>query len=485
MANINTSVGAPSGGRDVAPNSFLATPDKYTALGELLNAAAEEVNELGKPDVSDLLVETYGDQGVTGFLKLTGAITAAGASDQVEFYEVGRRHKKLAYTGGNTTAGNGGNTAGNDRVTISDSAIVNGLQTNDVVMDTTSGVRGIVISGGEGSNVVIGRLDGAVMAGDSTDFDATNGGTLIVIGNMYAQGSDQPSSFVQPEVIRRINSYAIVKDRYQVNGSQATNIGYVNIGNGDYRWFMYGEQEARKRFMDKREMTLLFGDLINGAQKADVAVTDSVTDLSGTEGYITALENRGINVTNANANPLDSFAEFDDIILELDKQGAPAEYAMYLNRKQDLAIDDMLASGIATQVTAGLAGQFGAFNNSADMAIKLGFKSFTRGGYTFHKHDWKLLNDPTLLGASTKFQGVMCPLTQVTDARSGMKAPALEMKYKASNGYSREMEHWVTGGGVLGHNNNGDAGKDVATFHYRSEVALLTRAANQHVLIKG
>ena len=158
---------------------------------------------------------------------------------------------------------------------------------------------------------------------------------------------------------------------------------------------------------------------------------------------------------------------------------------MYLNRKQDLAIDDMLASGIAGGVTAGLPGQFGAFQNSPDMAVRLGFKSFTRGGYTFHKHDFKLLNDPTLLGATNKFQGVMVPLTTVADARTGIKAPALEMKYKASNGYSREMEHWVTGGGVMGHTNNGDTGKDVATFHYRSEVCLLTRAANQHVLIKG
>jgi hypothetical protein len=414
---------------------------------------------------------------------MTGAVTNAGTSDQVEFYEVGRRHKTLAYNDG--TASNAGGTSGNDRITLDDATLIASLQPNDIVMDKNSGVRGIVISGGEGANVVIGRLDGEVMAGDATDFDATNGGTLIVLGNMYAQGSQQPSSFVQPEVVRRINSYAIVKDRYQVNGSQATNIGYVNVGGGDYRWFMYGEQEARKRFMDKREMTLLFGDLIDGAQVADVSVTDSVTDLLGSEGYFTALEARGINVSNANANPLDSFAEFDDIILELDKQGAPSEYAMYLNRKQDLAIDDMLASGVSTGTTAGLAGQFGAFQNSPEMAVKLGFKSFTRGGYTFHKHDFKLLNDPTLVGASNKFQGVMTPLTTVADARTGIKAPALEMKYKASNGYSREMEHWVTGGGVLGHTNNGDTGADVATFHYRSEVCLLTRAANQHVLIKG
>ena len=467
---------------DIAASTFKATPDKYEAIGDLLNAAASGVDELGKPDVSELLVETYGDQGITGFLQLTGAVSNAGASDQVEFYEAGRRHKTLAYTGGEMSA-----VSGSDNATFTGISDDN-LQPNDIVMDATSGVRGIVTSGGEGgNNCVIARLDGEDMAGTAADFDTTSGGTLIVLGNLYAQGTDQPSHFLQPEVKRRINSYAIVKDRYQVNGSQATNVGYVNIGNGDYRWFMYGEQEARKRFMDKREMTLLFGDLIDGNSASDIQTLLNAADgkLQGTEGYFTALENRGINVSNANANPLDSFAEFDDIILELDKQGAPSEYAMYLNRKQDLAIDDMLASGISTGVTAGLPGQFGAFQNSPDMAVKLGFKSFTRGGYTFHKHDFKLLNDPTLLGASNKFQGVMCPLTTVADARTGIKAPALEMKYKASNGYSREMEHWVTGGGVMGHTNNGDAGKDVATFHYRSEVCLLTRAANQHVLIKG
>jgi len=467
---------------DIAGHGIKTTPDTYAALGDLLNAAASGVNEVGKPDVSELLVETYGDQGITGFLKLTGAITAAGASDQVEFYEVGRRHKTYAYSSGISVASNVINlpeanlthTTGGSSVSTPTGNV---LQAGDVVMDSVTGVRLILKDHNvtSSSAYTFVRLDGENASG-TAEVDTSNGGTFILLGNMYAQGSNQPTVFDQPEVIRRINSYAIVKDRFQVAGSQATNIGYVNIGNGDYRWFMYGEQEARKRFMDKREMTLLFGELNDGSNNAGIA---------GSEGYITALEQRGINVTNANANPLDSFAEFDDIILELDKQGAPSEYAMYLNRKQDLAIDDMLASGISTGVTAGLAGQFGAFNNDANMAVKLGFKSFTRGGYTFHKHDWKLLNDPTLVGASNKFQGVMCPLTQVTDARSGMKAPALEMKYKASNGYSREMEHWVTGGGVLGHNNNGDTGADVATFHYRSEVALLTRAANQHVLIKG
>jgi hypothetical protein len=268
-----------------------------------------------------------------------------------------------------------------------------------------------------------------------------------------------------------------VKERFQVNGSQATNIGYINVGNGDYRWFMYGEQEARKRFMDKREMTLLFGDILHAGLTAG---SSPATDVRGTEGYFAAVEGRGNIYTGAS---IEALTEIDTIIIEMDKQGAPAEYAMYLGRTFDLDIDDLLAKGVATGLNNGLPSQFGAFNNSPEMAVNLGFKSFTRGGYTFHKHSWKLLNDPTLV-AGSPYGGALIPMSMVADARTGIKSPALEMNYKASNGYSREMEHWVTGGGVLGYNNNGDAGKDVATFHYRSEVNLVTRAANQHFVLK-
>ena len=467
---------------DQASADLRLTPEKYTTINELVKTTKDFV----LPD----LVQSYGDQGITGFLNLVGAVKAGGQSDQIDWWEAGRRHR--VYTGAfsNNAAGGGSTAPGSVDFTIDTSASGDGvahvaglLQANDVVMGADSGIRYIVNEASTATDPVVKleRLDGS----DTNPSEATTAGVkLIHLGNIYAQGTDQPTHFQDADVVKRSNPFMIVKDRYQVNGSQATNIGWVNLGNGDYRRFMYGEQEARKRFEDRREMMLLFGEK-NAATGSDDGDNDLGKTLAGSEGYISAIEDRGIVVSNANANPMDSFAEFDDLILQLDKQGAPAEYAMYLNRKQDLAIDDMLASGISTGVTAGLPGQFGAFNNDADMAVKLGFKSFTRGGYTFHKHDWKLLNDPTLMGSSNFLQGAMIPLTNVTDARSGAKAPALAMYYKEANGYSREMEHWVSGGGVLGHSNNGDAGADVATFHYRSEIALCTRAANQHVVIKG
>jgi hypothetical protein len=76
----------------------------------------------------------------------------------------------------------------------------------------------------------------------------------------------------------------------------------------------------------------------------------------------------------------------------------------------------------------------------------------------------------------------MIPMTQVADANTGVKSPALEMNYKAAGNYSREMEHWVEGGGVLGHVTSG---KDTVKFNYRSECNLVTRAANQHVLFQA
>ena len=481
--------------RDGAPFDIQTNPDKYAAVGELLNAAAAGVNELGKPDVSELLVQTYGDQGITGFLKLTGAVTSAGASDQLEFYEAGRRHKKYTYAGSGTAiasnrvtiedttffAGSGTDVA--DEVPHDDTAAPSDFVAGDILMDLGTGVRLIYVDFGltNGDKHTLIRLDGENCSG-TAEVDTSGGGTLAHIGNMYSQGSNQPGNFTQPEVKRRINTYAIVKDRFQVNGSQATNVGYVNIGNGDYRWFMYGEQEARKRFEDRREMIMLFGEINDGANTLAASTTGANGNFAGTEGYVTALQEGGIRW--ADSAGIDSLSDIDTIIAELDANGAPSEYAMYLDRDQSLKIDDMLAAGVATQVTAGLPGQFGAFDNNADMAVQLGFKSFTRGGYTFHKHDFKLLNDPTLMGAASAnfFKGVMCPLTTVADARTGVASPALEMKYKASNGYSRELEHWVTGGGIMGHT-NGDNGQDVMTFHYRSETALLTRARNQHVLI--
>jgi len=439
------------------------SPERYIALGELL--------EYNKPDNMDLYVKTYGDQGITGFLELTGAKKNAGTSDQIQYWEEGRLHKSFKAT----LPALAGPTLGTATITF---AAGDGPRPNDVLLVQETGNTLLVTAATPSATydvATVRPMGGASIA-------SANSTQLSVIGNIAAQGSAQPDDFYQTDIVKRTQDFIIARETFHVNGSQATNIGWINTGNGDYRWYIKGENDTRKRFMDQREMLMLFGQ----RQYSDTAAVDSANNnIVGTEGYFSALSDRGI-VSTALAGG--TMMEMDDIIYELDRQGAPSEYAMYLNRNASLSIDDMLAAGTSNPggVTGGLTSQFGAFNNSQDMAVALGFKSFTRGGYTFHKHDWKLLNDPTVAGSAADtagggfFRGAMIPMTQVADSRTGERAPSLQMYFKDAGGYSRELNHWVEGGDVLGFRTNNE---DVAKFHYRSECCLVTRAANQHVLL--
>ena len=393
---------------------------KYVDLGSY-------INEVNKPDNRDALIKTYGKQGITGFLSMVGAVKAQAVADEVQYWEEARLHQLQL----GTTDGTAGLT-----VDAGSNAIV--VREKDVVL---SGSDRFYVSGISSASITLVALDGSATL-SLVDGTAVK---LAVIGNLYAQGTDQPNGGFEANVVKRTNPFMIMKESYKVTGSQATNIGWIDLGNGDYRWYMKSEADTRQRFMDKREMMLLLGEK-----------TSAITGVSGSEGYFAAIEDRGIVASGTDAD-FASLADVDAIIVELDKQGGAALSA----------------------ATSGVTGQFGAFNNDKDMAVELGFRTFGRGGYTFHKHDFKLLNDPTLL-AEADFAGVMIPMAKVADAKTGEKAPALEINYKASNGYSREMEHWMTGS-ILGASN---ATEDSVQFNYRSECNLITRAANRHVLLK-
>ena len=476
--NTGTFSSAPQG---LSNNLFRPTdPTKYTSLFDF-------IDEVNAPDVRAKLSKTFGNQGISGFLKMTGAIKSNGTADNVQYYEEARLHQtQSAVVDSTHSAG-----ASNQGVITFDGVVEvdGGSFNNDSSKQKIVRNGDILLLNGVDRLVVVNEDSAGSGGGDFTAIPLLTGGLTVaisdgdevempIIGNMFAQGSDQPGEFLESNVVKRTNPYAIVKESFEVSGSQATNIGYIDVGGGDYRYYIKSEADTRQRFMDKREMVMLMGQQVTNTNAA-------VPSIDGTEGYFTALENRGMVTSDLIGSA--GLTDLDALIKEMDKNGCPAEYAVYSATRQDLLLDDMIAgAGAGGNVTAGVAASFGAFQNDRDMALNLGFKSFSRGGYTFHKNSFKLLNDPTLLGSDDVHNrlaaGVMIPLSNVVDPRSGERAPALEMNFKAAGGYNREMEHWVTGGGVLGFTNDT---QDVAKFHYRSECCLVTRAANQHVLIQG
>ena len=115
-------------------NSVALDPRKYQAINDLLGAT-----DFNKPDVRDLLVQTYGDQGITGFLSLTGAVNSGGSADQVEWFEEGRRHKLYSVTAAEDLVG--GATPSPSTLKFDENP-----QKYDVLMSTATGDKFIVTS---------------------------------------------------------------------------------------------------------------------------------------------------------------------------------------------------------------------------------------------------------------------------------------------------------------------------------------------------
>jgi hypothetical protein len=445
MANAINSTAADSGN---GPQLYTASPDKYVSLGDLVNGT--------KDDVRDIYVSAYGDQGLSGLVEIIGAKKSAGTSDETVWFEEGRLGRRVTMsTAGAVTKIDG----------ASNTSEAAALRKYDVLLN---GAARVVITND--------AADGeAYTAVDMTDGSAYTflAEEYTVIGNAYPQGSDQPARPFSPRLTRYTNPFTIVKESFHVSGSQASNIGWVNVG-GQNMWYLKGELDARRKFMNMREGMLVFGEK---NVKSDKSFGGGVT---GSEGYVAAVTARGGIATNPFESAFNATDSFDAIIVEIDKQGAPAESALYLNRALSIACDNQIAAAGLGGTGIGLSAAYGAFNNDKDMAVAMGFKSFTRGGYTFHKHDWKLLNDPAAGGASD-VKGALIPLSVIVDAKTGNSHHSLEMNYKSAGNYSREMEHWVEGGGVLGYNTGGE---DLAKFNYRSECNLCVRGANQHFLFK-
>ena len=201
----------------------------------------------------------------------------------------------------------------------------------------------------------------------------------------------------------------------------------------------------------------------------------------GTEGLFAAINNGG-NVLSGYAG---SLQDFDQVLENLDTQGAIEENMLFLDRKTELLFDNMLAQ----QNSYGAGGtSYGVFENSEDMALNLGFSGFRRGSYDFYKTSWKYLNDASTRGGSTNFvsgdniDGVLVPAgtSTVYDQLLGtnIRRPFLHVRYRASQADDRRMKSWLTGsvGGAQTSN------LDAMEVNFLSERCLCTQARNNFVL---
>ena len=487
-------------------------PTKATLENNYLDLASEAGKGWAQQYVPDLMekeAEVFGPRTISGFLAQVGAEESMTA-DQVVWSEQGRLH--LSYKGhiANATqqTGNSNEEGGTfeidtdiDGNAVDTSSIDHGVRVNDMVLvaDSSATAQGIVTAvANDQISIALYDAGNTTATFDNAGLAAGSGdsATLLVYGSEFKKGDDyngNPSRTAnEPQFQSFQNKPIIMKDYYEVSGSDASRIGWVEIsseqGQSGYLWYLKAEADTRARFNDYIEMAMLESKKTVAANsKVDAFLGTDGTTLTGTEGLFAAIEDRG-NITTGvtGVNAATDLAEFDAILAEFDKQGAIEEYMMFINRATSLAIDDMLAS----MNSYGAGGtSYGVFDNDEDMALNLGFSGFRRGSYDFYKSDFRYLNDLATRGGinaantSNAIRGVMIPagVSTVYDQQMGknMKRPFLHVRYRASATDDRRMKTWTTGSVGAA-----TSALDAMELHFLSERCLVTQGANNFMLMK-
>ena len=446
------------------------------------------------PELYEQEVERYGNRTLSGFLRMVGAELPM-TSDQVIWSEQNRLH--VAYD--NCAQGGAANTI-TIPVAADVSNVISPQQTIVVLDDFGNESKCLVVdsdlrtaaAGGTGVLNVLpyGSADLATegLVGNvkifvyGSEYPKGTNTTIAASANAVGvTGNDYPIATITPDFSQFSNKPIIIRSQYSINGSDTAQIGWVEVatedGTSGYLWYLKAESETRLRFEDYLEMSVVEGEQV------DTAGGSTIAGVTGTEGLFAAVEDRG-NV-QVGFSAATGISDFDDILRNLDTQGAIEENMLFLNRNTNLEFDDMLAS-----ISAGNSGgtAFGLFENSEEMALNLGFSGFRRGSYDFYKTDWKYLNDASTRGAISgpaSIEGVLVPAgtSTVYDQILGtnIRRPFLHVRYRASQADDRRMKSWLTGsvGGAF------TSDLDAMTVNFLSERCLVVQAANNFVLFKG
>jgi hypothetical protein len=385
------------------------------------------------PEIYEQEVERYGNRTLSGFLRMVGAEMPM-TSDQVIWSEQNRLH--ISYDGcslpSNLTININPGAAADVFNVVSPRATI-------VVLDPATGLEEKCLV--TDSNTTTGVLTVQPYTVANLGAFTATGLKVFVYGSEYQKGGSISAGSVgantgtqyvsvDPQFTQYSNSPIIIKSQYVVSGSDMAQIGWVEVATEDgasgYLWYLKAESETRLRFEDYLEMAMIEGEKVGAAS--------AITTGKGTEGLFAAIEGRGnVNVGFTAAAGLDAF---DDILKNLDTQGAIEENMLFLQRQTALDFDDMLSA-----ISGGTAGgtAFGLFENSEEMALNLGFSGFRRGSYDFYKTDWKYLNDASTRGAISgvnSIEGVLIPAgtSTVYDQVLGtnIRRPFLHVRYRAS-----------------------------------------------------
>ena len=199
------------------------------------------------PELMEKEAEVFGNRTVSGFLEMVGAEEAM-ASDQVVWSEQGRLH--LSYQGVHASEGvititktidgvdiDGAGEKGHG-IRIGDMCLLSTaggqakVYVTDVANNSTSTAISVTVKSYTHATVVAALGDQAVSGSAAVN--------IFVFGSEFGKGTDKRTSSNDATFKSYSNKPIIMKDMFHVSGSDAAQIGWVEVsgedGQGGYLW---------------------------------------------------------------------------------------------------------------------------------------------------------------------------------------------------------------------------------------------------------
>jgi hypothetical protein len=446
-----------------------------------------------KPEVSDLFIQRYGRQDITGIMEMLGNTNAIN-NLTFTHYEQDRIHGVIrvgsaASASGSAVQGFTAATAYNYTYTgqspyaTGDSFTSYAVQPYDVI--EINGYQYLVTATGAGVFSALAADPTVTRPAISTSDD------IIILGTAMPEASTAPQSRNSTQ-LSYSNNLQIHRRTHKVTGTEMGIKTWVNYKGKDGQskpfWYVEGIADEYLRTLNEREAILLAGQQItNKAALASVGST-SIGDfdsVSTTQGLIPQISANG-NV-EAYTSGAFGWSDIDNMVTNLQKYRGASENWLFCGHPLSLDISDFMLNGLSA-ATGGQATPFISLNTMSQ-GLNLDFDWFTRGKFRFAVKVVDAFSDPNFLGYAGGIYGklgIVVPMGNTVtynsmNATTSVTVPTLRVNYLQNDDGGRYIREWVTGygGGAMSN------GTDAFEVHWLSQVGLEAFALNRFGIFVG
>lgn len=438
-----------------------------TVTGTLTDAYVSSVDFLHTRDVYKELFDRYHEDTIIDFFEQTGRKQAA---EQTAFQH---HEKDYIYQNILIDAVSGTPGAGNDVVITLDI-------TNHDNGDSIPRLNDLVIFKDKLTGFIFAKNTTVPTAHtisirpvDQTDDIVTSAVAseiVAIYSNAHPEGSGQPEGLVtKPLLFEGIHQ--IFKHHYAATGSEATNkIEWVNEETGQPYYMFEAENDA----YIKHKMDCAFALLFN--KESDGLIDANGKVIRVTKGLAQHIREEG----NLFPGGITSLSDIDDIIKILDKQRGSEENLMLNGINLNINVDNVLIDKL---LNGGISYNTFGKGDEKQKAIDLGFDSFIKANYSFHKKKLSEFNHAKVTGSvghTWPDTGMIIPTDTGRDVVTGETIESIQMRYKKAPHLDREYIHTLSG--ILAPHPVGDI--DELGFDYISEKGLQVFGLNRFILIE-